>query len=336
MKKRFLQSTSVYLLLLLGIFACTDHDIPEETIPEPTSLVAAPFASGLRNPIGIDKDDKGNFWVSEIGTGANDGAIVMIAPDGTKTTFAIGFTSKAGPEGGPEGMSHVLYHDGKLYILHGIDGKMFVADVSTFKSGDPARAISTFKEYEYGNEIRSKHLVTPDNSNLFALTLGPDGDIYMTDAGSNAIFKRDKTVGTIKLYATLPKIGTGPIVDAVPTGIVWDGTQFLISTLSGGPFIPGSAKVFAVDNIGNVSVYKSGFTTLTHLTLTANNKPLLLKFGNFSLKTFQFEATTGAVLNENGTEILSGLTMATDIKRVGDREFVLVNMFAGTVEKLTY
>ncbi|TLV02559.1 ScyD/ScyE family protein [Dyadobacter luticola] len=333
MKKRFLQSTAVYLLLLLGVFACTDHEIPGGPIPEPTALMSTPFASGLRAPLGIDKDDKGNFWVSEIGTGNNDGAVVMIAPDGTKTTFATGFNSAGGPEG-PEGMSHVLYHDGKLYILHGIDGKLYVADVAGFKTGDAPRPISSFKVYEYGNEIRAMHLATPDNSNLYALTMGPDGDIYMTDAGSNAIFRRDKTVGTIKLYAKLPKVGTGPIVDAVPTGIVWDGKQFLISTLSGGPFVPGSAKIFAVDNIGNVSVYKSGFTTLTHIALTANNKPLVLKFAEFDKG--MFKPGSGAVMNEDGTPLLSGLTMATDIKRTGDREFVLVNMFAGTVDKLTY
>src|SRR5690606_34006489 len=152
-------------------------------------------------------DDEGNLWISEIGTGNNDVAIDMIAPDGVKTVLATGFTSKAGPEGGPESMSHALYHDGKLYILHAIDAKMFVADVSDFKSGDATRPISSFKEYSYGPEILSMHLATPDNTNLFALTMGPDGDIYMTDAGSNAVFRRDKTVGSITLLAKIPKVG---------------------------------------------------------------------------------------------------------------------------------
>jgi hypothetical protein len=333
MKKSYLQAALVSFLLALVVIACTDH---VEPIPEPTQLTLSSLHSELVSPLGIDKDDKGNLWVSEIGNGGNTGSITMISPDGSQTLFATGFTSAKGPEGGFEGMSHVLYNNGKLYILHGIDGKLFIADVSNFKSGDPARDISSFEEFEYGTEIRKMHLPAPadDNSNLYALTMGPDGHIYMTDAGSNAVFKRDKDTGKITLFAKIPKVGTDPlIVDAVPTGIVFDGSKFLVSTLSGGPFVPGSATVFAVSLSGEVSVYKTGFTTLTHLVLTANNKPLLLHFADFNKG---FQPMTGAILNEDGTVLLDGLTMPTDIKRTGDREFVLVNMPAGTVEKLTY
>ncbi|KQS27003.1 ScyD/ScyE family protein [Dyadobacter sp. Leaf189] len=331
MKRQFLPSILASLLLFAAVIACTDHVVP---IPEPTQLTATNLFSGLRAPIGMDKDNKGNLWVSEIGTGNNDGAVVMITPNGTKTTFASGFTSVMGPEGGAEGISHVMFHDSKLYILHGIEGKLYIADVSNFKAGDAQKSMSDLIVHEYGTQVRSLGLTTPLNSNLYSMTVGPDGNIYMADAGANAIFKRDNSTGAISLFAVLPKVGTGPIVDAVPTGIVFDGSKFLISTLSGGPFVPGSAKIFAVDMSGNVSIYKDGFTTLTHITLTANNKPLVVKLADFGATGFA--PFTGAVLNEDGTVLLGGLMMPTDIKRTGDREFYVISMPLGTIQKLTY
>jgi hypothetical protein len=330
MKQQFLRPLFASLLLLSAVIACTDHVVP---IPEPTQFAVSDFASGLRAPLGMDRDNRGNIWVTEIGTGNNDGAVVMISPDGKKTTFVSGFTSVMGPEGGAEGISHVLFHDSKLYILHGIDGKLFIADVSNFNAGDPEKSMSDLIVHEYGDQIRKMNLTTPVNSNLYSITPGPDGHLYMVDAGANAVFKRDNNTGAISLLAVLPKVGTGPIVDAVPTGIVFDGSKFLISTLSGGPFVKGSAKIFSVGLDGTVGIHKDGFTTLTHIALTANNKPLVIKFADFA---GGFLPNTGAVFNEDGKELLGGLMMPTDIKRIGDREFLLISMPLGTIQKLTY
>ncbi|MCE7059844.1 ScyD/ScyE family protein [Dyadobacter sp. CY343] len=330
MKKHFLTSIAALFLLVSAVISCTDHEVP---IPEPTQLTASNLFSGLRAPIGMAKDNRGNLWVSEIGTGKNDGAVVMISPDGTKTTFVSGFTSVMGPEGGAEGISHVMFHDAKLYILHGIEGKLFIADVSGFKTGDSERKMSDLIVHEYGQLIRKIKPTKDTNSNLYDMTVGPDHNIYMVDAGANAVFKRENSTGDISLFASLPEVGTGPIVDAVPTGIVFDGSKFLISTLSGGPFVKGSAKIFSVDMNGTVGVHSDKFTTLTHITLTANNKPLVIRFANFDKGFVPF---SGAVLDENGKELLGGLMMPTDIKRTGDREFYLLSMPLGTIQKLTY
>jgi hypothetical protein len=314
-------------------FACTDHDVP--VIPDPTQLnVSAPVVTGLRNPIGLTTDESGNMFITEIGTGANDAAIVMVTPGGTKKTIVSGLPSAIGPEGSPEGISHLLYNNGKLYVLHGIAGKLFIVNVAGFTTSSPEIPASSLENFEYGNQIKAFHLASPDNSNLYDLTFGPDGDLYMVDAGSNAVFRRSKTDGNIYLFAVLPKIGPMPGVDAVPTGIVFDGKKFLISTLTGFPFTPGAAKIFAVDPAtAVVTPYKENFTTLTHLELTVNNKPLALKFANFGMG---FTPNTGAVLDENGNVLASGLMMPTDIKRVGDKEYLLLSMPMGTVHKLTY
>ena len=77
-----------------------------------------------RQPIGLTLDTKGQLWVTEAGTGKNDGSIVMITPQGTKTTAMTGFPSVIA-NGAIEGMSHPLFHDGKLYVLHGVSGMLY-------------------------------------------------------------------------------------------------------------------------------------------------------------------------------------------------------------------
>ncbi|MEO6287643.1 MAG: ScyD/ScyE family protein [Dyadobacter sp.] len=333
MKKHYLQSISAYLLLLFGVFACTDHEIPQEPIPEPTQFAVSNFASGLRAPIGMAIDEKGQLWITEAGTGNNDGAIVMITPGGVKTTVVRGFISAASPEGGPEGLSHLYYEGGKLYVLHGLEGFLYTVDVSNFKEGDPRMALNLIPKEDIGTYVRSKNLTDPLNSNAYSLTKGPDGNLYIADAGANAIIKRDKMTKALSVFAKIP--GPSESVDAVPTGIEFDGSNFLVSQLTGFPFAPTVANVFKVTTDGTVSVYKSGFTTLTHLTLTANKKPLLLHFADFALPG-GFAPFSGSILNENGTVLLGGLMMPTDIKRSGDRTFYVQSYALGTVQKLTY
>ncbi|NIJ53610.1 ScyD/ScyE family protein [Dyadobacter arcticus] len=333
MKKRFLQASSVYLLFFLGVLGCVDHYIPGDPIPEPTSLVAAPFAGGLRAPIGMDVDDKGNLWISEAGTGKNDGAIVMITPGGVKTTVLQGFQSAKGPEA-VEGISHVLYDNGTLYILHGIEGRLYIADVKNFKSGDLPMALNLIPFEEHGTFVKSFNFTTPLNSNLYGLTLGPGGHLYVTDAGANAIFKRDKNTKEFTFFAKIPDVA--PNTDAVATGIVFDGTKFLVSTLSGGPFFDGTAKIFEVSTTGVVGIYREKFTTLTHLTLTSGNKPLVISLAKFDLMKGEFTPFSGKVLNEDGAILLDNQMMPTDIKRSGPKEFYLLSYALGTVQKLTY
>ncbi|QRQ99851.1 ScyD/ScyE family protein [Dyadobacter sandarakinus] len=329
MKKSFLLSFAACLFFTAGFFACTDHEIPTT---DPVQFAVTTQDTTLRAPIGLAADDRGNLWIAEIGTGNNDGAVVMITPSGQKKTVISGFNSTAGPESN-EGLSHLLYDNGKLYIVHGIDGKIFVANVAGYQFSDPQIALSSLEVREYGQQIRDLNLTDPVNSNLFALTPGPDGHIYLTDAGANAIFRRDKTTGDLSLFAKLPKLGAN--VDAVPTGIVYDGNKFLVSTLSGAPFISGNAKIFAITSDGTVSVYKEGFTTLTHIALSPGGKPLVTKFADFAIPD-GFKPFSGGVLDENGTVLAGGLMMPTDIKRTGDRQYHVISYALGHLYKLTY
>ena len=320
---------SLSTVVLVGwLVACNEK---EEVVPEPEQLMAANFVDQLRAPIGLTLDTKGQLWVTEAGTGKNDGSIVMITPQGTKTTAMTGFPSVIA-NGAIEGMSHPLFHDGKLYVLHGVSGMLYTIDVASFKAGDAALALATAQKEDVGTYIRSLNLTNPINSNVFDLVMGPDGNLYIADAGANAIFKRDKATGKLSLFAKIPDAATK--VEAVPTGIVFDGTRFLVTTLSGFPFAPGNAKMYQITTDGTVSEYKTGFTTLSHLTLSKNNKPLAIQMAEFGATGFQ--ALSGKVVNEEGKVLLPSIMMPTDIERSGNREFYLLSYALGTIQKLSY
>lgn len=337
MKKLFLSLFAFALMAaLVAIEACTDHGEP---VPEPTQFSVSPFVSGLRAPIGMVIDELGRFWVTEGGTGNNDGALVMITPQGAKTTVVTNFTSVIN-QGNVEGISHLLYDNGTLYLLHGVEGLLYVIDVASVLGGSLPKDKATLPTENIKAFVVTKNLTFDNNSNAFALTKGPDGHLYIVDAGANAVIKRDKNNHILDMFTTFPPIGVNR--DPVPTGIVFDGTHFVLSSLTGFPFSPGSANLYKVNTAGVMVPYKSGFTTLTHLTLTVNNKPLLLHYADFTMPPGGpgnppgFKANTGSVLNEDGAVLFSGLDRPTDIKRWGDRTFYVLSLGDGTIKKLDY
>lgn len=337
MKKYFLSFLVLAVMTATGVFlACTDHGEP---VPEPTQFSVSPFVSGLRAPIGMVIDEQGRFWVTEGGTGNNDGALVMITPQGAKTTVVTNFKSIIN-QGNVEGISHLLYDNGTLYLLHGVEGLLYVIDVASVLSGSLPKDKASLPTENIKAFVVTKNLTFDNNSNAFALIKGPDDNIYIVDAGANAVIRREKNSHILDLFTTFPPIGVNR--DPVPTGIVFDGTHFILSSLTGFPFSPGSANLYKVNTAGVMVPYKSGFTTLTHLTLTANNKPLLLHYADFTMPPGGpgnppgFKPNTGSVLNEDGAVLFSGLDRPTDIKRWGDRTFYVLSLGDGTIKKLDY
>ncbi|WP_090153882.1 ScyD/ScyE family protein [Dyadobacter soli] len=328
MKKVFLSLT----FLVLALFAqncVTDHIVP---IPEPTNLTSNPFVSNLKAPIGIALDDNGNIWVTEVGTGtnSNDGSISMITPSGQKTLFVTGLQSITSM-GSIEGLTKLLYKDGKLYFLHGVSGKLYIADVSSFHAGDSPVSLAGIPVHDIGDFVRGKNYTDPVNSNPFEMVFGPDNNLYIADAGGNVIIKREQGTGALSEFALIPKTDEGN--EAVPTGIVFDGSKFIVTTLTGFPFTPGAAKIFQITTAGFVSEYKTNLTTLSGIALSVNNKPIVLQHGTFDLG---FEVGTGKVVDENGNTLLDGLSQPTDIVRSGERTYYLVSYKDGTISKLSY
>ncbi|GAB3902644.1 hypothetical protein GCM10028803_29680 [Larkinella knui] len=275
--------------LLFGVTSCFQQ-IQDHRFPNPTAFSAAqgpPFAAGLNFPIGLTEDNKGNVWVTEVGSGTvNNGQVSVITPTGTFPVIT-GFKSGISPENSPEGLNHLLYKDGKLYILHGTDEALYIVDVSTFVPGTSAPISASsplLTKIDIGPFVRKAHPNAPDeeHSNPFNLAFGPNGDLFITDSGANAIIRWAKSNGELSVYAVFPDI-TGPLSgDVVPTGIIFDGTKFWVSSLTGAPFVNGVARIYQVTPSGNTGVvteYKSGFTGMTDIALTPGGKPIVTEFG---------------------------------------------------------
>ena len=78
------------------------------------------------------------------------------------------------------------------------------------------------------------------------LTVGPDNDLFVVDASANAIARWNRSNGSLSSFTTFPPIGQS---EAVPTGIVYTGSNFYVGTLTGLPVPIGAAKIYNVDLI---------------------------------------------------------------------------------------
>ena len=178
------------------------------------------------------------------------GQITAIAPDGTQSVLADGFASYSDGSG-PTGLTEL---DGQLYMVVGGAGYSTVGDQLDGENAvfriDPATGeatqIADLGQYEIDNNPDGQDV----NPNLYAIAAGPDGMLYVVDAGGNTVYRVDPATGDFSLELTLPTLDvllggedTGtPTVGAaqpprqvVPTDIAFDADgQMTLSFLSEG------------------------------------------------------------------------------------------------------
>ncbi|KKK52129.1 hypothetical protein LCGC14_3108020, partial [marine sediment metagenome] len=249
--------------LLFLFTGCSKVDNDGHT-PE---LMIRTIASGLAGPMGIETDDEGNIWVTESGTAVpdanndthnNNGKVILITPDGEKYDAIINLESYANVHSGElQGTVHILRDGGMLYVLSG--DRLYLADVADFEPGDtPLDAGSLPSEDIFSVVSQLPAESNPDHdSHPYNLIKGPEGDLYITDAGANAIVHREGE-NDYSIFAEIPTTANpffpglgGPTVQAVPTSLFYDGSTFLVTTLTGFPFPTGEAIIYEVSVSGD-------------------------------------------------------------------------------------
>jgi len=334
-----------YLYLLFMTLLIAGCHKGQDCLPPPKVTTVV---SGLVEPMGLETDWAGNIWVAETGTANNDGKVVVVGPKtkvkGKEVSViydaVINLSSiKNALSGETEGPAHLLFNNETLYILAG--DFLYRANVASFKPGDAPIDANTLPREDIGSYVRAQNIVTPNDSHPYNLIKGPDGNLYIVDAGANAIIKR-KSAGSYSVFAKFPDITNPtsvgpPFIQSVPTGIIFDGSGFLVSTLTGFPFLEDLSVIYRVSFSGKVSVCQSGFTTLTGITPGNIYGHAVLHYGSFGATGFV--PNSGSLLFANGASssvIVDGLNMPAGIKQIDSQSWYVTSLADGTLLKISY
>ncbi|MCZ7540097.1 MAG: ScyD/ScyE family protein [Anaerolineae bacterium] len=344
----------VAFLIVLSVSGLAAAQPPLPEIPGATLV-----ASGFNGPQGVLVDPEGNVWVIDSGVGGEqvvqvqgeDGEmadaslgmsarIAMIAPDGTQTDVVM-LPSIVLPIGETAGGARLVLLNGTLYATSGWWGSdgtydppdgLFAGVVRV--DGSEVAPVMDSWAFEKANN--------PDGTILdnhpYGLAAGPDGWLWVADAGGNDLYRVNPDTGEMVLVAVfdaLPGVFPNPAregameADPVPTGVAFDADgNAYVSLLSGAPFVPGSAKVLRISADGAVSDYAVGLTTLTDLTRGPDGELYAVQFGLFSEQGPT--PNSGALLriHEGSASevVVSGLPFPTAISFDGDgNAYVTVN-----------
>jgi outer membrane protein assembly factor BamB len=130
------------------------------------------------------------------------------------------------------------------------------------------------------------------DSHPYGLTAGPDGNLWVADAGGNDLLKVNPSTGQVDLVAVFPGI-PGPMAnpargganesDPVPTQVAFgaDGAAY-VSLLPGAPFLPGSSKIVKVGTDGSLSDYATGLSMTTDIRNGPDGNLYAVQFGQFT------------------------------------------------------
>jgi sugar lactone lactonase YvrE len=270
-------------------------------------------AGGFNGPMGVLVAPDGSVWVIDSGVGGDTeipffnpetgeeamasvgetSRVVQIAPDGTQTVAASLPSVLVGMEA--TGGARLALLNGELYATSG----------GWIESSGPTPAAPTMaavvkiensQATMVANAWDLEGSENPDGfikeSHPYGLTPGPDGKLWVADAGANTLLKVDPATGSVELMAVFdgissplpnPNRGGAMESDPVPTGIaIGDDDNIYVSFLPGFPFLPGSAKVVQVTPDGQVSDYANGLTMVTDLRKGPDGALYAVQLGQFT------------------------------------------------------
>lgn len=336
--RKFMQSLLVVGLVVLSMASILSAQGPL-TAEDGTTV-----AEGFNGPQGVLVDDDGQIWVIDSGLGGEE-IIPWISPEGQSVDAQFGQTAqivKVSPEGTQEvvamlpsiftgadtvGGARLALLDGVLYATSG----QGIGD-PTVAAPENAGAVVKIVDgevVEVANLWDFERAENPDpalfDSHPYGLTAGPDGMLYVADAGANDLLKIDPATGEVSLVAVFdpipgvfprPDLGGELLTDAVPTGVVVneDGSAY-VSYLSGAPFVPGSSKVVMVSPDGEVSDYATGLTMLTDLRRGPDGQLYAVQFGIFTDQgpTPDSGAIVRVAEGEGSEPVITGLAFPTSL-----------------------
>jgi sugar lactone lactonase YvrE len=311
------------------------------------------FAGNFNGPQGILVAPDGNVWVVDAGTGGEQQMEMTNPETGEKAIVTMGNTSRVvkidefGTQTEAARLPSIAFGmeasgGSRLALLNGV---LYATSGGwTPEQGDTAAPLTAAVVKVDGGQATEvaqtwplEKAQNPDgtlvDTHPYGLTAGPDGNLWVADAGGNTLLKVNPADGATSVAAVFrtglpspmpnPARGNKNEADPVPTAVEVgaDGGVY-VSFLSGFPFTPGSAKVVKVAANGTYSDYATGLTMLTDLRLAPDGNLYATSFGQFGEQGPT--PGSGAILRiKPGTAsetIMTGLSFPTslDFNAAGD------------------
>jgi hypothetical protein len=260
------------------------------------------------------------FMTAKIG---NSGRIIRIDGD-EQTVIASGFQSVAlGPGAETVGVDDLAFMGSTLYAVVGQANALpggketFSLLVKVGMDGkiEPVADLGKFERDHNPDQ-------TVPDSNPFGIAIGPDGNIYVADAGGNDVLKVTPD-GQVSVYAVWKD-------NPVPTSIAFDKNGVgHTAFLTGAPFPSGGSRAERI-NDSSTEVFAKGLTAATDLKIGPDSSVYVLEHATSwgGGPPPVFTANTGRVLKltPNGNQVMvAGLHSPTKMTFGPDGALYIAN-----------
>ncbi|GAB4573126.1 MAG: hypothetical protein Kow0077_14550 [Anaerolineae bacterium] len=289
------------------------------------------IVDGLNNPRGLSYAEDGTLYVAEAGTGGpqnalgpfdsevtvgGTGRVTAVSPDGTVTAVVNALPSMNNRNNyGPQdaGMA-----GGLLWVVVG-EGPESVPFNMSFFGLDP----------ETGRVRHFVDLYTPEaeqnpDGDIIAsqpvdFTVGPDGAVYIANAGCNCVMRWTEADGAT-IFASWP-IDDNPVPTAVAFGPEGD---LYVGFLSGFPFPEGGARIERWTLDGELVATFEGLTAVTGLLVADDGTIYAVEHGRFADRGWAPDSGRVVAVTADGiTPIAEGLSRPYGIAQAADGSFAV-------------
>ena len=305
----------------------------------------ASVATGLNGPMGITFDPDGNLWIVDSGVGGAEtidytppGApepqplpfgmsarVIRVSPAGEQADVATLPSVSLGME--VSGGNRLVWLDGALYLTSGVwmEGSdssppEFISEVVRIDpaSGEVTTVADTWAFEEAEN---------PDDfiveSHPYGIAAGPDGMLYVADAGANTLLRVAPDSGEIELVTVFDGVegmipndarGGAQENDPVPTGITFSADdRMLVTFLPGFPPVPGSSRLVAIAEDGSYETVATGMTVTTDVATAPDGTLYTVQMAEFGETGPAPASGTVYRIGDDGTPspVITGLSFPT-------------------------